>query len=165
MLAAAGVPAFEGPGGFLPTAQFAGWAHRLRGDRAAARVAFEAASVFVDSVLRERPDDFAVHQARGLALAGLGRRAEAIREAEWLAQSSIYREDLAQGALVAEFRALILAQAGETEAALSEIERLLSGPAGLTAHTLRRDPGWDPIRADPRFQALLVKYANPQPVR
>ena len=165
MLGAVGVPAFEGSSGLAPTVLFTAWAHRLRGDRAAARAAFEAARVFVDSVLRERPDDFAVHQARGLALAGLGRRADAIREAEWLAQSPIYREDPYQGALVAEQRALILAQAGATEAALDEIERLLAGPSWLTVQTLRRDPGWDSIRNDPRFQALLVKYAHPKPVR
>ena len=30
-------------------------------------------------------------------------------------------------------------------------------------HTLRLDPRYDPIRHDPRFQALLVKYTHPGP--
>ncbi len=55
-------------------------------------------------------------------------------------------------------RARILAQAGELDAALDEIEQLLAGPGYLSVHTLRLDPRWDPIRAHPRFQALLAKY-------
>jgi hypothetical protein len=63
---------------------------------------------------------------------------------------------------LAEDRALILAQAGDAETALDEIEPLLAGPSWLTVHTLRLDPGWDPIREHPRFKALLVKYAQPR---
>ena len=39
-------------------------------------------------------------------------------------------------ALVAEERARILAQAGEVDAALDEIEQLLAGPGYLSVHTL-----------------------------
>ncbi len=105
-------------------------------------------------------DDWRVHDARGLALAGLGRRQEALREARWLQQSVVYREDAYQGRHVAEVRARILAQAGEVDAALDEIEELLAGPGFLSVHTLRLDPRWDPIREHPRFQALLAKYEN-----
>jgi hypothetical protein len=57
------------------------------------------------------------------------------------------------------------AQAGFADDALVEIKPLLNGPSRMSVHTLRLDPRWDPIRNDPRFQALLVKYAKPQPVR
>ncbi len=62
----------------------------------------------------------------------------------------------------AEARAIILARLGESDAALDEIERQLAGPSKLTVPMLRLDPRWDPIREDPRFKALLVKYANPE---
>ena len=156
------VPVFAGQRFFLPSALYAGWAHQIRGDRPAARVAFESARALLDSVSREIPDDWRVHAARGLALAGLGRRHEALREATWLQQSEVYRKDAYGGTLVAEDRARILAKAGDADAALDEIERLLTGPSGLTVHTLRLDPRWDPIREHPRFKALLVKYANPE---
>ncbi len=107
------------------------------------------------------PDDWRVHAVRGLALAGLGRRQEALREARWLQQQSVvYREDAYDSRLVAEERARILAQAGELDAALDEIEQLLAGPGYLSVHTLRLDPLWDPIREHSRFQALLAKYEN-----
>jgi hypothetical protein len=109
---------------------------------------------------------WAGHAARGLVLAGLGRRQEAQREARWLRESKVYREDAHFGQIAAEARVRILAGIGEVDMALAEIERLLVGPSyDLSVHTLRLDPRWDPIRNDPRFQALLVKYANPEPVR
>ena len=75
------------------------------------------------------PDDWRVHAARGLAFAGLGRRREAQREARWLQQSNVYRDDAFTGPLLAEDRARILAAIGESDAALEEIERLLAGPS------------------------------------
>ena len=139
---------------------YAAWAHELRGDDVAARAAFDSARVLLDSVLAALPDDWRVHAARGLALAGLGRRQEALREARWLQQSVVAREDALASRQVAENRARILAQAGELDAALDEIEQLLAGPGYLSVHTLRLDPRWDPLRDDPRFQALLAKYEN-----
>ncbi len=160
VLTTARVSVFESYYIFLPSSLYAAWAHELRGDRPAARVAFDSARVLLDSVIRELPEDWRVHSARGLALAGLGRQDEALREARWLQQSVAYRVDAADGTVLAEDRARILTQAGEADAALDEIERLLSGPSRLTVHTLRLDPLWDPIRDHPRFQALLEKYEN-----
>jgi serine/threonine-protein kinase len=160
VLALAHTDVFGGQDFFLPSTLYAAWAHQLRGDRPAARAAFDSARVFLESVLRERPDDERVRAARGLALAGLGRRDEALREARWLQQSAAYREDALSGAYVAEERAWILAQAGDGDAALDEIQRQLAKPSWLSVHTLRLDPRWDPIRKDPRFQALLRKYGG-----
>jgi len=159
MLQIARVEVFEGQDFFLPSALYAGWAHQLRGDHAA-RAAFDSARARLDSALSELPDDWRVHAARGLALAGLGRRDEALREARWLRQSVVYREGYRNGAILAEDRARILAQAGDAEAALDEIERLLAGPSLLSVHTLRLDPRWDLIREHPRFKALLAKYGS-----
>lgn len=64
------------------------------------------------------------------------------------------------GTIAAECRAQILAQSGRADAALDEVERLLTGPSWLSVHTLRLDPRWDAIRSHPRFQALLRKYRS-----
>ncbi|MDH3369027.1 MAG: hypothetical protein OEO17_14390, partial [Gemmatimonadota bacterium] len=158
-------PVFDGQQFYLPTALYAAWAHQLRGDGVAAQAAFGSSRALLDSVVALLPDDWRVHAARGLALAGLGRRHEALREVRWLEQSPAYREDALDGPLLGEDRARILAAVGESDAALEEIERFLTRPSELSVHTLRLDPRWDPIRNDPRFQALLEKYDPPQPVR
>jgi TolB-like protein/tetratricopeptide (TPR) repeat protein len=159
-LAGAGRTIVADQDAYRPAALYAAWAYLLRGDTVAAHAAFDSARVVLDSAVRALPDDWRIHAARGQALAGLGRRAEALREARWLAESFIYRSDRLFGPDVAEERAQILARAGETAAALQEIERLLAGPSWLSVPLLRLDPRWDPIRSDPRFQALLVKYAS-----
>jgi tetratricopeptide (TPR) repeat protein len=54
--------------------------------------------------------------------------------------------------------ALILLHFGETEAMFKSLDYLLTTPDGLTSMELRLDPIWDPVRKDPRFQALLKRY-------
>jgi serine/threonine protein kinase/tetratricopeptide (TPR) repeat protein len=153
------ITVFEQQGLFLPRSLYAARAHQLRGDRSAAHAAFNSALMLLDSAIQKLPDDYRVHSARGLALAGLGRRDEAIHEANWLQQSAIYREDAYFGPSLAEERAQILAQIGQANSALDELERLLAGPSWISVYALRLNPCWDPIRNHPRFQELLTKYA------
>src|SRR5262245_2692738 len=155
----AGGDAFSGEGFFQPEWLYVAWAHQLRGDHAATRAAFDSALVQVHAALERSPDDWRVHVARGLALAGLGRRAEALEEARWLQQSDLYREDHCDGPWLAIGRARILAQLGDADAALDEIARLLAEPSWLSVHDLRLHPIWDPIRKHPQFKALLAKYS------
>jgi TolB-like protein/DNA-binding SARP family transcriptional activator len=145
-------------GASWPREVWAARAHALRGDTAAARAAFDAAASILDARERAHPEDVDTHGMRGAVLAALGRRAEALLEARWIEQSEAYRRD----ADVAATRAEILARVGETDAALADVERALAGPSTVTAPLFRLLPNWDPLRNDPRFQALLVKYANPE---
>jgi serine/threonine-protein kinase len=158
LLTTAGIRVFEGQLVFVPSSLYAAWAHQLHRDRPATRVAFDSALVFLDSVIAHLPDDWRVHAARGLTLAGLARRDSAVREARWLRESPVYRDALF-GPAAAEDRARILAQVGEADMALDAIERLLARPSPrFSVHTLRLDPLWDPIREHPRFRALLAQY-------
>ena len=160
LLQNARVAVFDNQLSFLPAALYSAWAHRLHGNYPAARAAFESSQLLLDSAIKELPGDWRVHVARGLTLAGLDRREEALREAHWLQGSEVYRSDCIDGGYMAEDRAWILAQGGDTGGALDEIERLLAGASMISVHTLRLDPLWDPIRDHPRFKALLTKYAE-----
>jgi tetratricopeptide (TPR) repeat protein len=139
---------------------YTAYAHRLQGDERAAPAAFASA---LDEIPKAKNVSSAdelpwLHGHRGLALAGLGRKADALEETRWVQRSVVFREDHHSGPALAEERAQVLAQAGDADAALDEIERLLTGPSLVTVHTLRLDSRWDPIRQHPRFQALLTKY-------
>lgn len=143
---------------FYPKSLYAAWAHRFRDDRTAARAGFETALSQLDTALEDKPDDWRVRAARGLTLAGLELHEEAVEETDWLAQLPAYRDDAYEGQIVALTRARILAQAGEAEQALEEIDRFVPTPSSLSTHHLKLNPLWDPIREHPRFVALVEEY-------
>ena len=133
---------FEGQTTYMPAMLYAAWAHELRRESAAARAAYAASLSRLDDALRALPDDWRVRASRGHALAGLGRRDEALREARWLRDCEACRGD-AYDREPAEHRAMILARSGERSEALSEIERLLAQPSRLSVPLFRLDPRWD----------------------
>jgi tetratricopeptide (TPR) repeat protein len=146
--------------GFDSRLLLAASAYSLAGDRLAARAAFDSAAAQLDSALRVRRDDASLHMARGSVMAALGLRAEAMREVRWLEQSAGYRTNRSCPS-EPEARALILAGIGEADSAYAAVDRLLAGHSRVTVHTLRLDPVWATFRRDPRFPALLAKYADP----
>jgi hypothetical protein len=109
-------------------------------------------------MIEELPEDWRIHAALGLAEAARGNRDAAMSEVRWLQESPTYQNDAFDGPLLAEARAKILAQLGDTGAALEGIEQLLSGPSWISVHTLRLDPRWDPVRDEQGFQALLREF-------
>jgi len=56
--------------------------------------------------------------------------------------------------------ASIYACTGENDKALPLLDHLLQTPNGITVPLLKLDPVWDPLRKDPRFQALIDKYTT-----
>jgi hypothetical protein len=47
--------------------------------------------------------------------------------------------------------------AGDTDRALGLLEKLIPQPGFLTVWKLRLDPVYNPLRSNPRFQAILVR--------
>jgi TolB-like protein/Flp pilus assembly protein TadD len=138
-----------------PRALLVGWVRQAQGDPAGARSAFTSAHATLAAALGKEPEDERLHIAQAYALAGLGRRAEAaaaIHRADSLMPRG---RDAYASVYYAEQYAAIRAQAGDADGAIADLKSLLAGPSYLSAHNLRLDPIWDPIREDPRFQALL----------
>jgi TolB-like protein len=135
-------------------------AQSLRGDTAAARLYYDSVVVLLNVEERANPDDRGLHGLRGLALAALGRRAEALREVGWLERFDDYPGSHWGGGTAYD-RAVIMAKLGETSKAIDEIEQVLARPGWVSVHALRLNPDFDRIRNDPRYLALLRKYARP----
>jgi TolB-like protein/Flp pilus assembly protein TadD len=143
-----------------PKALLEGEIYRLQGDEAKARTAFEHARVVSEQLLREAPDDPARHGQHGLILAALGQKQEAIGEGKRAVELLPESQDAFDGPLGTAALAQIYAWTGEFDEAFRLLDHLLAIPAhGLTVPMLQIDPAWDPLRKDPRFQALMDKYA------
>ncbi|MEX2284469.1 MAG: tetratricopeptide repeat protein [Gemmatimonadota bacterium] len=145
---------------YMPAPLAAGWVHQLRSDKTAARAAFERARVLADSASKAQPDEPIFHLALGFAYAGLGRNDDAATEAAAAMELLPIEKDALTGVDHATTASQVMAQAGRTDDAIAVLERITDLPAGPTPLLLRLDPRWDPLRTDPRFQALAGRQAQ-----
>jgi TolB-like protein/Flp pilus assembly protein TadD len=129
------------------------------GDKVKARAAFERARVVSEQLLRESPDDAARHAQYGAILARLDQKQEAINEGKRAVELLPESQDAFDGPLVTASLAEIYTWVGEHDEAFRLLDHLLRIPNGLVIPMLKLDPAWDPLRKDPRFQALIDKYA------
>ena len=65
-------------------------------------------------------------------------------------------KDAYDGPLIATKLAVIYAAAGQSDRAIELLKDLIAIPNGPTPGTLRAEREWDPLRSDPRFEALMA---------
>src|SRR4030095_16998943 len=145
----------------LPKAYLQGIIHLHQGDKPKAQTEFENARVVSEKLLRDAPEDPARHAQHGLILAALGKKQEAIAEGKRAVELRPESQDAFDGPQATAALAQIYARTGEFDEAYRLLDHLLAVPThGLTVPMLKIDPAWDPLRKDPRFQALIDKYSD-----
>ena len=142
-----------------PKALLEGMIHLLQADKTKAQAELESARVVSEKLLREAPGDPARHAQHGLILAALGQKQEAIAEGKRAVELLPESQDAFDGPQCTAALAQIYAWTGESGEAFRLLDHLLAVPNGLTVPMFKLDPAWDPLRKDPRFQALIEKYA------
>ncbi len=134
------------------------WIYSLMGQPEQAAAYYDSSRVTYEERVEKDPDDYAAHSNLGIAYAGLGRREDAIREGK----RAVEILPLSLDALWGTGRILALAKIytllGEHDAAIDQLELLLSIPSEVSVPLLRLDPRWDPLREHPRFKALVSGY-------
>ena len=145
----------------LPKALLEGQLYLYQGDKEKARVAFEHARPVADRLVREAPQEALRHGQLGLILAALGQKEEAINEGKRAVELLPESQDALDGPQATESLALIYAWTGEFDEAFRLLDHLLAVPnICLTVPMLKLDPSWDPLREDPRFQALIDQHST-----
>jgi TolB-like protein/Tfp pilus assembly protein PilF len=168
VLASSRLETFVSPTGVpLPKSYLQGCIDLVRNDTARARIDFEAARPALEKTVADSPQDAVRHAQLGLLYGLMGRKEDALREGRRAVELKPIARDVIEGAVAQAFQALTFARTGETDKAVSELERLLTTPFAvdyaddsITLSDLRTRWEWDPLRNDPRFQKIL---AGPEP--
>jgi TolB-like protein/tRNA A-37 threonylcarbamoyl transferase component Bud32/Flp pilus assembly protein TadD len=129
--------------------------HYIHGDFARAQAYADSARAGLEQQLKVAPEDPQRHVLLGVALAYMGRKAEAIREGEHGVALLPASKDAFSGPYNQHQLARIYILVGEPEKAIDQLEALLKIPYYLSPGWLSIDPAFDSLRKNPRFQRLI----------
>jgi eukaryotic-like serine/threonine-protein kinase len=129
--------------------------YALRGQPALARAYADSARLAYQATMRETPDDAQQHALLGVALAFLGRRDEAIREAERAVAMVPIEKDAYFGPYLQLQLARVQMMVGSKDKAVELLKPVVEVPNNVSRAWLRLDPSFAPLRKLPAFQALV----------
>ncbi|MDB6148350.1 MAG: hypothetical protein JWO45_2014 [Spartobacteria bacterium] len=146
---------------------YLGWAQEVAGDQSGAQESWQQARSELEPLLKEQARNYLLISALVFSDMGLGDKAAALKLAESAMADNPMEKDALMGARPLEIFARVAARIGEPDRAIAAIQKLLSIPYGglmerqlpLTPALLRRDPMFDPLRNDPRFQKIVASSA------
>jgi TolB-like protein/Flp pilus assembly protein TadD len=136
-----------------------GLARRYLGDEAGARRELSKAKEFAQKTLAEAPENGARHMQLAQIMALLGEKDAAVAEALRAQQLLPESVDAFEGPQMTQQLAEVYAINGDATRAIEILDGLFQRPSAITTHLLKLQLQWDPIRKDPRFQALIDKYS------
>src|SRR2546421_4047010 len=136
-----------------------GFARKALHDEAGARAAFLKAEELVEAPLKQSPDSPDLRIQLAKILAYLGEKDAALNEARHAAEMLPESKDAFGGPEITAGVAEVYGIVGENSRAIELLDGLLGRPSAITVPLLKLSPVWDPLRSDPRFQALLDKYS------
>ena len=87
--------------------------------------------------------------------AALGNKELALAEAQTACDTVPLEVDAYDAPIILQGLAQVHAWSGEKEKALDLVEKLVKVPGYLSYGYLRTDPSWDPLRGNPRFEAIV----------
>ncbi|HEY5622422.1 MAG TPA: hypothetical protein VIV14_01590 [Gammaproteobacteria bacterium] len=145
---------------FSPPALMRGEIYDLSGQPELARPAYEIARAQVEAALETASEDPRLYVALGTALAGLGESEAAVRAARRAIELLPTSRDAFFGPGYQLGAAMVLIAAGDHDAAFEELDAYFAAPRLWSIDALAPHPRVDPIRDDPRFQALIEKYGR-----
>ena len=135
-----------------------------QGDAAGARERARLLAPAMNRLVETQSSNGFAWLARGWCYATLGEKEEALRSMRRARELLPESLDAKSGPEISLFATGVLAWSGDKDTALAELARLLRTPRGANVHQLRAGIFWQPLRGDPRFEALLNDPKNNQPL-
>jgi tetratricopeptide (TPR) repeat protein len=143
-------------GGQPPESLADGMLERFRGDKQKALAVFAAARKRVDAASGDKSKDEWYFADVSTFDAGLGRKEEAIREAQQAVDLMPTARDSVTGPDLIGNLARVYAWTGERDRAIEQLEIIAKIPAGPSYGDLRFNPCWDDLRGDKRFDKIVA---------
>ncbi|MGI9088622.1 MAG: tetratricopeptide repeat protein [Chthoniobacterales bacterium] len=149
---------------YYPRSWYEALIARAVGNREQERTSLVAARSVLEERLKNKP-----HNRTRAVLAevdaGLGSQELAIHEGLSALEAAPPSQDAYEAPLVKQALAQVYLLCGDKEHALQLVEELVRIPGYLSYGYLALDPAWAPLRAEPRFRALVTSLAEGAGVR
>ncbi len=139
--------------------------YRLNGSPELQRVYSDSARAQLEVELRESQALPWRRSFLGYAYAGLGRKADAIREGTEAERMLPSAGEPVLRAFAGLALARIYAMVDERDAALRQLDLLLSTPSPVSVALVRVDPTWERVRKEPEFEELLRRREGAAPAQ
>jgi serine/threonine protein kinase/Flp pilus assembly protein TadD len=162
VIAAGENPAFTDEAVSLSRAFMEGVIARMTKDDSGAHAAFTAARAEQQKVIEAHESYGPALCVLGLVDAGLGRKAEALREGRRAVELLPVEKDPINGIAMVKYLAVIAAWVGDKDLACEQLAIAVHPPSRLTYGELKLLPFWDPLRGDPRFEKIVASLAPTQ---
>ncbi len=134
---------------------------RLTKDESKARLAFTAARMEQEKVVRAQPNYGQGWCVLGLIDAGLGRKEQALHEGRHAVELLPVEKDALGNMGAVKALAMIAAWVGDRDLACEQLAIAIQHPSSLSYGKLKLLPLWDSLRGDPRFEKLVEDSKNP----
>jgi serine/threonine protein kinase/TolB-like protein/Flp pilus assembly protein TadD len=144
----------------FPSGWCEGLLARLRGDESGALAALNGARNQLSQTVQNQPDYAAALCALGVIDAVLGNKEDAIREGERAVELLPVSKNAIDGGTLVRYLAIIYAWTGEKDRAIARLTEATQLPGSHISYGyLVLHPLWDPLRNDPRFEAIVKSLA------
>jgi len=136
-----------------------GLAQKGLGNEGEARAAFSKAENFAERNVNQKPDEADGRVQLAKLHAWLGEKDAALAEAQRAMELRPESKDAFEGPQITAQVAEVYTILGDSDHAIQLLEGLMNRPSDVSVYSLKLNPTWDPLRKDPRFQALIDKYS------